>query len=536
MIAMPIVYHDVPAEVSTVTPYAWRQGSAPVPLHVAVERDGRDVRFVLAVESPIVVLLQRPDGLYLLDGPLIVDRPLERRVDGNWRRSVVGSTAGVTAAAAPLTWISADGIGGVWPACWWTSPSRWECMGLPLDAAGVVTAIQDGWLLAAPVSGNAVPTLRASAWGRLAVVSDRDGGLPPRLRFTAAEPQTPPQRARAVRLETRQLDLKVFPLSPGVFWLAGGSSPPDSWLEVRSVRSGPQFLSLDEVARDTPLSPLRVVLEARRDVDAVVASNRGDPIPGALVTLFRLIDRQPEIVTPGQPPPRRVLAGEWTTASDGKVVVESAGEADYEIVAWHPQFGRTSLRLRPGVTAVSIRLQPAGVAGGRVLSGGRPAAGVDVISAPDPSAYAAATDPIEVKGGEARTGSDGRFAVALAPDGGGELRIGGAGFPTVRVPLPRAPLPLIELGDIELGRPIAVSIALDQETSCDLKAAGPVGRSGLQIVAASRTGPGLFSMVLPEEGTWEFVLICGREERSLVPSILTVSARDGPRDLRLSVR
>jgi hypothetical protein len=192
------------------------------------------------------------------------------------------------------------------------------------------------------------------------------------------------------------------------------------------------------------------------------------------------------------------------------------------------------VRLRPGATQVTIGLQAPGLARGRVLVGGTPAPGVDVISVPDPAAYLAAEDPLELKGGDTRSGPDGRFALPLAAGGGGELRVGGGAYAVVRVPLPPTPLPLVEVGDVEIGRGIAISVVLDQDPGCDLRAAGPIGRSGLHIVTATRTGPGLFALLLPEPGAWEFGLLCGREERALAPAVSKID--DGTRQLRLAVR
>jgi hypothetical protein len=181
-----------------------------------------------------------------------------------------------------------------------------------------------------------------------------------------------------------------------------------------------------------------------------------------------------------------------------------------------------------GVDRATIRLLSPGLARGRVLADGRPVQGVDVTVVPDAAAFAAAEDPIELKGGDTRTGADGRFAIALAGGGGGELRVGGGSYAVRRVPLPRAPLPLVELGDIELGRGLTLSIVLDQDPGCDVRAVGPVGRTGLRIVTATRTAPGVFSLTLPEEGSWEFGLLCGREERALAPAVVQVSDRMPP--------
>jgi hypothetical protein len=539
MIAASVVYHDLPRQVSHVTAYAWRHGAAPVPLLVTVTRD--DIRIVVsfavsAPAVPVVIALQRPDGTYLLDGPIAPrEQAGDRDVDGVWRRGIAGTAA--DEGGAPIEWLTDTGVSGAWPSCWWRSATRWECMGVPVDAAGVVMAADGARLAAAVAGGNSTPMLRSSAWGRLVVVTDRGADPPPRVRIAAASPSPPARRARALRLDTAVVaDIRVSTVAPGVYWVAGDSSPPEAWLEIRSARSGPQYLPLADVVQAPAQLPLRVALDDRRDIEASVVSGGGEPVRGAFVTVFRLIDAWPAMAARDLPPPRRVLAAEATTTPDGTAALGGLGDADYEVVAWHPQLGRASVRLEKGAARVAIRLQSSGVARGRVLAGGRPAAGVDVFSVPDPAAYQAAADPIDVKGGDARTGADGRFLVALAPGDGGELRVGGGAYPVVRVPLPRAPVPLVELGDVELGQPLSVSIALDQDPGCELRAAGPVGRSGLQIVAAARTGPGLFTMTLPEEGTWELVLICGRTERALAPSLVRISAREGPRDLRLIVR
>src|SRR5205085_330497 len=83
-------------------------------------------------------------------------------------------------------------------------------------------------------------------------------------------------------------------------------------------------------------------------------------------------------------------------------------------------------------------------------------------------AFRAAEDPIDLKGGDARTGDDGRFAVMLPASGGGELRVGGGVFPIRRITLPRAVVPLLDLGDIDLGTPLEITIVLDQDSPCYL--------------------------------------------------------------------
>jgi hypothetical protein len=533
-----LVYDRLPADVTRVSAYVWRPGTAPVPLAISSTHENRQFVVTLPASQSAIVLMQRKDDAYLVDGPMVIrDAMVQREIDPTWRHTIEGAADQPTG-APPLDWLAAGGLaGGGWPACWWRDGSRWVCMGVPLDAAGVIVGLAGAGVLSAVASGDSTPVLRGSAWGRLVTVADRGAGPPPRVRLTAARPVSPSQRSRALRLDTASVpDLRVSAVSAGVYWLAGDSSPPDAWLEIRTARSGPEYVPLADVAQGSPQLPLQVILDDRRDLVFSIVSNRGDLAVGALVTVFRLLDSPPAAGARDQRPPRRVLAGEAIADGAGVAQIDGLGDADYEAVAWHPQLGRASVRVAPGESQLTIRLQSPGVARGRVVVGGKPAGGVDVISVPDATAYLGAADPIDLKGGDARTGADGRFWVVLAPSGGGELRVGGGTYPIVRVSLPRPAPPIVDLGDLELGRPLAIQITLDQDPGCDLRATGPVGRSGLQIVAATRTGSGLFTLTLPEEGSWEVVLLCGRNERALAPAVVNVSARDGPRDVRLTVR
>lgn len=271
-------------------------------------------------------------------------------------------------------------------------------------------------------------------------------------------------------------------------------------------------------------------------LDGLAVGPRDERASGALVTLFRLIDPSPPPNPSSREKPRRVLVSEAIADATGAFHLDGIGEAQYEIVAWHPQLGRASFAppRTPGV--FTVRLASPGMVRGRVLSGGKPAAGIDVISLPAPEAFRNADDLVEVKGGDTRTGQDGRFAVTVAAGGGGELRVGGGTLPIRRIPLPRVPVPLLDLGDIDLGSPIEITIALDQESACDVRATGPIGQSGLQIVTGARTGPGLFRMKLPEAGLWAFELLCGRDERALAPATVQIGRADAGKEVRFMVR
>jgi hypothetical protein len=161
---------------------------------------------------------------------------------------------------------------------------------------------------------------------------------------------------------------------------------------------------------------------------------------------------------------------------------------------------------------------------------------VDVVSVPDPSTFNAARDLTDAKGGDAKTGPDGRFVVAAAAAGGGELRIGGGLRSVIRVPLPRGPAATLDLGDIELGTPMEVIAVLDRDPGCVLQAIGPVGRMGLEIVSGVRVPDGSYRIALPEAGAWQFGLQCGAQRRGLSPASVQIGPANAGKELRFVVR
>jgi hypothetical protein len=406
---------------------------------------------------------------------------------------------------------------------------------MPVDARGVLMfeAGDRVWWTVGTVRG--VRDFQSSAWGRLVLVGNlaASGQISATI-ARAVAPQA--ERRSAVRLDTLVLpDAHAVVVGPASLWVYGGQVPPSSWIELRAGGAGPKYVPLDEVAHGPPGLPFWTLLDEARGVDGVARTSQGVAAPGAVVTLFRLIDPVSLRSHPHEQP-RTVFAGERIADSAGAFQFDGLGDADYEIVAWHPQFGRGMAAVSRVAGSVTIRLESAGQVRGRVVAGGKPLAGVDVISLPDPQTYVQAADLTEVKGGDARTAADGRFFVSMAPGGGGELRIGGGAYPIRRFPLPRAPLPIVDLGDIELGLPIDVTILLDRDPGCDVQATGPIGRAGLQVIAGSRTAPGLFRIAFPEEGFWEVHLACGRDERPLAPTVIIVTQGSAASTVRLVVR
>lgn len=533
-----VTYGGVPAEVVRVAVHGWDEGKGPLAVSSKVDRQADRTVVRTVPGSPVVVVFERQDGAYLLDGPFAwppgdVSRILDRR----WRRTLTVSAGHPLSGAGPLDWIAAGpGPGDPWPRCFGADDRRWVCWGATAGQPGVFltrTADRVWW---STVSGGAATELRASGWGRLLIVRDAMAeSSHVEVRFAHPAPQSP-HRPGALRLDTAVVAAAHgTALAAGSVWLSGDDIPSDAWIEVRTARGGPVFLDLVDIASGPASLPFTARLGETRTVDGVVTGGRDQPANGALITLFRLIDPPPS-PNAREKPPRRVFVAERSADPAGVFRFEGVGESEYELVAWHAQLGRVVMVMPRAPGIIAVRLESPGTIRGRVMSAGTPRAGVEVTSVPAPETYREAADLIDVKGGDAKTGTDGRFAVMAAARGGGELRVGGRVGPVKRIPLPRTPAALLDLGDIELGAPLDLTVVLDQDTDCGVRATGPIGQSGLHIVLAARAAPGLFRVGLPEPGMWAFGLVCGREGHALNPATVRITPQHAGREVRFSIR
>lgn len=531
-IALPpgptVEYRHLPQEAVSVALYEWRDTGPPVRLSaVAAVENGRALVSPQPPGTRVVVFFVRRDGAYLIDGPFAWPRrSAERDPNSTWRRTVGGAGPPGDRASAPLVWISSQ-ASDPWPQCRWNADSDWVCWGIPTTTSGVIVQGVAANIWWCTVQSSSVSAWRKSKWGRLVVITDSERASPTALELQAQRAVPPPAyRFKDVRLETAAVEsVAIVRMTFGVVWIAGTDAPEHAWIRIHAKDAAPRFLPLADLVSGSLTVPEHVALDPVHPLNGTVVAG-SQHAARATVTLFRLIDPPPGPHNPVKP--RRVFAAETTADDAGAFAFDDVGNGEYEILAWHPQLGHASVILQPEQQSLRVELEQPGIARGRVLIGGKPTPGVDVFSVPDQNALASADDPVDVKGGDGRTDTTGRFVVTLAPAGGGELRIGGGAYPTRRVPLPRSTLPLIDLGDIELGAPLVLYVALDRDPGCDLLATGPVGRLGLQIVTGERTGPGLFRITIAEEGQWQFGLDCGGTIRSLTPAVVAITrAMDG---------
>ena len=537
-IAQPIAltYANVPPEAARVVVYEWRLPSEPVVTRFAIDRSNQLVVIRGTAGVSVIVVFEHSDGSYLLDGPFswpLTDaiRTLEPQV----YRTVRGTVPKDDEGEVPIQWIGSRPARGAWPACFRNGRSRWACWGVVVEEPGLVVVAEASRIVWSRVDRAGPGPFRVARWGRLVIVSER-GAPASNVKVTFARPiPASAERMRAIRLETGPVTgAAATPMVAGVTWLSGNDVPPKAWAELRTERSGPGYVLLQDVAEGGAATPLHVSLAERRVLDGRVVGPKSEIAAQALVSVFRLIDPPP---TDGSRTlPRRVLAAETVAAETGVFTIAELGEAEYEVVAWHPQLGRASVYLAPAERDLVLRLRSSGVVRGRVLAAGKPVHGVNVTSVPDAATFRGAEDMTDVKGGDTRTDVTGRFSVMVAPSGGGELRIGGGEYAVKRIPLPRPPGTSLDIGDIDLGTAIELMVVLDRDPGCQVRAAGPLGVTGLHLVFGVRKGEATYTMALPEPGLWQFDLVCADGRRPLEPSFMRVQQTDGTKALRFVVK
>ena len=531
-----VVYRDVPREVVQIVAFEWQDNGMLREVGATIERKGGGARVRGPRGRLSAIFFKRADGRYLVDGPFTwPGMELQRETPRGWRRTVTGSVSDETPMDTVVAWVAASPEDAPWPRCVRADHALWQCAGVGAATRGVVTISGEDDVRWSVIGVTEPGPLRSARWGRLLVVDGLEHTQSPVRAALAYPVPPPPERLVSARLDTAPVaGAQSAIVSSNSVWIAGPEPPAKAWLELRTDEQGPTYLALQDVADSPRGLPVHVRLAPRRTIAGRVAGADGTPARGALVTVFRAID--PLRGVDATLVPRRVVAAETVVDDHGAFVVDGLGEGDYEIVAWHSQLGRASVNLDPAQTSVAVALHAAGIARGRVIAGGKPLAGIDVISVPDRATFNAARDVTEIKGGDARTGADGRFTVMLASAGGGELRIAGGSYAVRRVPLPRPAVAVVDLGDIELPPGIDVKIVFDRAVDCTLRAVGPIGRTGMQVVTAVRNADGTYAAIIPEPGVWQLALACAAGRHPLSPSTVQITPAHAGKELHFVVK
>jgi hypothetical protein len=473
---------------------------------------------------------------YLLDGPFRWPaHPSTRAVSSTWRRTVRGTAP---EPGGTLTWVgAAEAPADAWPHCAWQAAGAWECVGVPLGVPGVVLAGTLGQFHAlAPGAvapgGIEMTHSREAAWGRVVVVGRTD-----RVPLMVADEVTagarhiavPRTRPRSLRLHAEADERIVIQgLGAHVFWVGGREVPEGTWVEIAATGRAPVRLDVVALAGTPAGLPVAVDLHPALTIDGRVVTDESLSVPGALLTLWRVLPLPP-VTGEGEPPARRVFVAETTSDGDGRFEFTGLAEEAYEIVALHPARGRGETRVAAGERDAHVRVKRPSVAIGQVVRHGQAAGGVPVRVVPDLQEAATSQDLTQIVGGQGRAGSDGRFQVAIPEMGRSEVRIGDAGAirrfalgPSDQLP------PVVDLGIVELeAAAITVRLVLESSDGCEVRLSGPIGSSGVSLVRSQRIGPAMFEAAVPEPGQWLVSATCARGNRIVQPASIDVQGR-GP--------
>ena len=513
----------------TIEDRRWRLAET---VHATVSEGGLSLQGPIGVETLLLIRAAGHPG-YLLDGPFRwPSQAATYLVRTQWRRTIRGNSIG---SHASLTGVSIDDGTPPGALCEWVGKTTWECVGVPLNARGVVVMNTTGEVRCGIPSGVLSPsgvettTTRAAAWGRLVIAqSSAMSELPDGVRITAKRLQIPRARPLTTRVEVvADGRVQIDGVADGVVWISGAEVPDDGWIEINAPDRASERLEIREVTEAPPDLPLRVHLQPAATVSGRVSTAGRSPASDAVVTLYRFArrDRDRDKISPV-----RIAVAETPADSDGAFRFDGLAIEPYEVVAMHPVFGRGVRRVTPDGREIDIALRSSAQVIGRVLRDGLPAAAVRVVVVPDLAQFAAAGDITELRGGETQTDEDGRFAATLAARGSSELRVGDEGAGVKRLPLGAAEgqSGVIDVGDIALSAGISVTFVFEGAGSCDILLTGPAGRTGMSVVRSSRIGPVMFQAVLPEPGRWHTVAVCGTRERAVLPASLDLSpsARD----------
>ena len=297
---------------------------------------------------------------YILDGPFRwPPRSATYIIRTDWRKTIRGNSAGPHGS---LVWVSADNTAVTGAACDWVDKTMWECVGVPLDAVGVVVMKTTGEVMCGMPSrivsatGLDVARTRTMAWGRLVIVN---AGPSARVvgDIRTSVKRLQPARSLTARAEvTLDTRIQVHAVADGVVWVAGGEVPDDGWIEIEANGRATERIETREVAAVPADLPLRVQLQPAIALSGRVKTTAGELAAHAVVTLYRSLrtarDRDPR-------PAPSVVVFETRADSQGAFRFDDLGLEPYEVVAVHPVFGTGMRRVTPDGRELEIRLSGA---------------------------------------------------------------------------------------------------------------------------------------------------------------------------------
>ncbi len=481
-----------------------------------------DVVVVAEAGRSVAVLIGTGDGGYVVVGPLRWPTAAETVVVPNVARRTIRVHA-----AGPLeglSWVDGSGAVADWPSCRRVSrsSSAWLCYGVPVDLGGVLVGrALTGWS-AAPVPSAGDPTqgvdvtLAPVTAGALLVVDDGE----------ECEGRMLHRRESSVLAGTRYADVTedarvdVAQVDGRTFWVASrGRWRPDAFARI-TCRGGTARVEATTLDAASPFVPWHVAIVPDVTGRVTLTDGGGHPAAGAALEVFA--PRAAGAAADRAPRWERLASH---VAGGNGVVLLKLPRGRYELRAYHAQLGTAAVVEEWKSGGLTIALRAARRVSGRIVQNGNPVTGVVVRAVPALEAVVGAADTLDLLVPPASTGADGRFLIAV-PARIAELRIGDDAGPVRRVPLPPGTTgEVLELGDIALSASIGVAVSVQLPGACELVAAGPLGRTGLAVLRATRTGPTEWRLPVPEPGVWLVSGACAAAgEVALLPSTIEVPA------------
>lgn len=401
-----------------------------------------------------------------------------------------------------------------------------ECLFVGLGEAGVIVSEVGGQVRAALVPRDAhVAIWGAASWGRFVRV-----GSPAGTRVDASVQVLIPalKQGRGLLRDWQPAPgVTVHRITDSSFWLSGDS--PDGGAELRlqapgAARLGRAIASI----RGDPATAIDIQLSVERVISGRIDTPRHRAQP-TTVMLSRML--APERRGGAEVRPMERIA-EIETDDAGRFRFEQLGDDEYEVMAIHASLGRVRKVVRPPVDlALSLASR---TVRGRVTLHGVPRPGVTVLVLPMLEDVVAVENPLMLAADAIVTGADGRFEIALPAEGRAVLsaRLDEA---VARLDLGDVGnvSKLLDVGDVPLPSARDVDVMVALPAGCRLRAAGPMGQSGVMIVNAEPHGVDRWRIRIPVDGRWLMAGVCSGRELALVPPMVEIGPRTRIVELRI---
>ena len=473
---------------------------------------------------------------YFMHGPFRWPaRPSRVEIDSTPRRSVVARAPWELDPAARPHWLTSGPRTGAAPEVVCRRLAGWmECLGVAVSDAGVVLVSGgrrsfSGVVLSGETSGSTpIVQLLPHGWGRLLVTSRPVAGAVGREPSPVGIVRRRPLRRGVI---VSRVSFEAYPgahavaLAPAVFWVTGDDMTPGQYLQLAEPDRVVLRIVADGWIGGPPEIPAFVDLPPGRVLEGRIVSSTGLPVAEAFVSVSE-VGSPNTLETDGEASvPTLWTVAELRSDEDGRFHLAGLGPAEYEVFALHAYHGRVRERLVASGRLQTLRLRVTRRVKGRVLSQGRPMAGLPVGLFPALEQMVDAPDPLDYVTRATWTDDTGRFEVALPPRGRVSLRIGESRRGVTRISLVSSDTErgVLDLGDIELSPPVKLVVTLAPELRCPVSVVGPVGVSGVSIVEPVGESQGALVFELPEPGRWMLWAQCGERELSVVPSFVDVA-------------